>query len=985
MFAIIAAGTTLGAIDRPVVVARHTTRFSHTAPIDAGSTAWNALTVGNGDFAFTADLTGLQSLNNSYSTPHAYPLYTLSNWGWHTPDPSVVYGEAPGGLFHADGSLNYVAENVSIADSADARRGKGNRTVPYQFNCQVYNAGGKCDFLRDFPARLNLGQLAFVLPGAAAAATAGGGGGGGGGGGARGGCDPLGAWCNTAAATLNHSTGRYGCEAGRRAIDVVPASAAAAKASGCAANASCSWAGGWHGAPFCADSATGEIAMDGVTGDPPRTNRGYFRGGSCDAIQWNNTFDRSAWCRSGSAACAPAPPPSPGDAAGDFHFLALPNVSTADQALDMWTGELSSNWSYVGRDSAVHNVSVLTTVAADTDTVATRFTAPSAMGLGVQLAFPTISRGGYSTDWQPFVANGTSGPWEDHLTTVLGNSRAADGRSGRLDLHRTLQHDRYSVSCAWALESSGGGSGGGGGGGGAAAEVVQTAPHAFTLHLVPAAARSGAAATRQGSSGGVEELSVVELRCRFESACCVGTAPPKPAGALAAEPVPSFAAARGESTAMWDGFWRGGAFADIAGRTPDPRAHELERRVVQGAFLLRSQESGSVPPQESALLYNSWTGKHHTEMRYWHQAWLPLWGHPELLARSDEWFVQRLGQARRHAAEQGYAGARWGKMLGESNPHGLGAGERALMYWESPNNINPGLVWHQPHVVYMAELEYRAAASGAAQAEVLHRLADVVLNTTAFIADFPERRLSTGTRGAWLDLGPPLVSAAEGEGPYDVFNPTYEITQFRFALEVGQAWRERLGMARDAAWDSVRENLAPLPVVTLPDGVTQVYNRHQNCAPSVFDPHAQHCQALRSHPALTGALGCMPQLASDKAEQVVDPAIMNNTLFEVLATWDWNGAWGWDMPMVAMTAVRLNQPEVAVDTLLMNTSKNNYVPTGYNHPGKQGELTAYLPGNGGIMIAIALMAGGWEGAPPGEAPGFPSDWAVQAEGFTPYF
>ena len=168
MFAVIAAGTTLGAIDRPVVVARHTTRFSHTAPIDAGSTAWNALTVGNGDFAFTADLTGLQSLNNSYSTPHAYPLYTLSNWGWHTPDPSVVYGEAPGGLFHADGSLNYVAENVSIADSADARRGKGNRTVPYQFNCKVYNAGGKCDFLHDFPARLNLGQLAFVLPGAAA-------------------------------------------------------------------------------------------------------------------------------------------------------------------------------------------------------------------------------------------------------------------------------------------------------------------------------------------------------------------------------------------------------------------------------------------------------------------------------------------------------------------------------------------------------------------------------------------------------------------------------------------------------------------------------------------------------------------------------------------------------------------------------------------------------------------------------------------------
>ena len=83
--------------------------------------------------------------------------------------------------------------------------------------------------------------------------------------------------------------------------------------------------------------------------------------------------------------------------------------------------------------------------------------------------------------------------------------------------------------------------------------------------------------------------------------------------------------------------------------------------------------------------------------------------------------------------------------------------------------------------------------------------------------------------------------------------------------------------------------------------------------------------------------------------------------------------------------LRLNQPEVAVDTLLMNASTNEYVPTGYNHPTKSGQLTAYLPGNGGILIAVALMAGGWEGAPPGEAPGFPSDWAVQAEGFTPYF
>lgn len=89
-------------------------------------------------------------------------------------------------------------------------------------------------------------------------------------------------------------------------------------------------------------------------------------------------------------------------------------------------------------------------------------------------------------------------------------------------------------------------------------------------------------------------------------------------------------------------------------------------------YLLRSQEAGSIMPQESGLLYNSWTGKHHSEMRYWHQTWLPLWGHPELLAKSDEWFVERLSNATSNSALQGYAGARWGKMLGEANMRGFG-------------------------------------------------------------------------------------------------------------------------------------------------------------------------------------------------------------------------------------------------------------------------------------------------------------------------
>ena len=70
-----------------------------------------------------------------------------------------------------------------------------------------------------------------------------------------------------------------------------------------------------------------------------------------------------------------------------------------------------------------------------------------------------------------------------------------------------------------------------------------------------------------------------------------------------------------------------------------------------------------------------------------------------------------------------------------------------------------------------------------------------------------------------------------------------------------------------------------------------------------------------------------------------------------------------------MTAARLGEPELAIDALMMNTPKNRFHPNGHNYqrPG----LTAYLPGNGGLFSAVAMMAAGWDGAPARHAPGFP--------------
>jgi len=87
--------------------------------------------------------------------------------------------------------------------------------------------------------------------------------------------------------------------------------------------------------------------------------------------------------------------------------------------------------------------------------------------------------------------------------------------------------------------------------------------------------------------------------------------------------------------------------------------------------------------------------------------------------------------------------------------------------------------------------------------------------------------------------------------------------------------------------------------------------------------------------------------------------------------------------MTAMTAARLGEQKSAVDVLLMDVVKNTYLPNGHNY--QTDGLSIYLPGNGGLLIAIAMMAAGWDNCPPIHAPGFPQDgsWTVKWEGLSP--
>ncbi len=120
----------------------------------------------------------------------------------------------------------------------------------------------------------------------------------------------------------------------------------------------------------------------------------------------------------------------------------------------------------------------------------------------------------------------------------------------------------------------------------------------------------------------------------------------------------------------------------------------------------------------------------------------------------------------------------------------------------------------------------------------------------------------------------------------------------------------------------------------------------------------------------------------------IDFATMKNTFDWIFANWKWSVTWGWDYAALAMCAARVGEPEHAVDVLFLDTVKNHWAVNGHNFQrGGPGDtsLPMYLPSNGGLLAAVAMMAAGWDGAPKRNAPGFPDNgqWTVRWEGLQP--
>jgi hypothetical protein len=467
------------------------------------------------------------------------------------------------------------------------------------------------------------------------------------------------------------------------------------------------------------------------------------------------------------------------------------------------------------------------------------------------------------------VHSGDPSDWTqpaEHRTDLA--NRSATGATWR----RTLDETRYAARGAWSPNL----------------RLVQTGPHFYRLEPV-----------------GDGPLELVIDFSRAENG-----------GAL-----PSVDEVRAASEAHWESFWSEGGVLDLSDST-DPRAPELERRIVLSEYLTAIQCAGTIPPQETGETFNSWFGKFHLEMHWWHAAHFSLWGRTPLLERSFPWYRSVLAKARETARMQGYAGARWPKMVG---PAGR----------ESPSGVGVFLIWQQPHPIYLAELAYLARP----ERRLLDEMAEVVFATADFMASYP----FWDERTSRYILGPPLIPAQELHPARTTFNPTFELAYWEWGLRTAQEWRRRLGLPPKPEWERVASRLSPLP---MRDGL---YLNAES------DPETwTKVEQRRDHPTVLGAYGFV-------ASPRVDREAMRRTLHRVMSDWQWPETWGWDYGLTALTAARLGEPEIAVDALLLDTPKNRYLPNGHNYqrPG----LSIYLPGNGALLAASAHMAASGSGFP----------------------
>ena len=589
--------------------------------------------------------------------------------------------------------------------------------------------------------------------------------------------------------------------------------------------------------------------------------------------------------------------------------LPLSAITNIRQELKLWDGEIESTYKVSGTP-----VEVSTGVHPAKDAlyarIKTDLLAEGKAAVNIRFSYPTGKHADDANDWtKP----------ERHQSRIISH----DDHSALIE--RSLDSTRYYVLLQWEGNAS----------------IQEIAPHHFTLTTTDDVLTISAEYLP-----GLSELSG-NASSRFE-----------------------YDQYHKATLRHWSRWWREGAIVDFSHCTA-PRAKELERRVVLSQYLTQINCANAMPPQETGLTYNSWFGRPHLEMTWWHAVDFALWNRPGVIAQMLDWYnTKAYPVARKIAERQGFKGVRWMKM---TDPW---AGE-------APSNTGSFLIWQQPHYIYLAEEMYRANPSS----ETLKKYAEQVEATAEFMADFVTPSKVNGGSSAIQYTLRGATAMQECMTKDISYNQPFELAYWCYGLSIAQQWRERQGKERVPLWDDIISKISTLPEANgiytagLPLGKVDKlesfnpFNTVGGNASANITTETFAEKTRNDHPAVLGACGLLPYYP------IYNKVEMAKTLSWVMQNWNWQTTWGWDYGMIAMAAARLGDTKTALDALLIDTQKNTYLKNGHNFQTPD-RLRIYLPGNGALLTAVAMMCAGWDGCREPLNPGFPNDgtWNVRWEG-----
>ena len=635
--------------------------------------------------------------------------------------------------------------------------------------------------------------------------------------------------------------------------------------------------------------------------------------------------------------------------------LPLKSITSIRQEQKLWDGEIESSYKADGTP-----VEVTTGVHPKKDAlyarIKTKLLTDQRATVTLRFSYPTGKHADDANDWtRP----------DRHQSAIISQT----DHSALIE--RTLDSTRYQVLLEWEGNAS----------------LKQLAPHHFSLST-----------TDDILTFSAEYIPGVPMSSGHSAL------PGLPVISAAPSPAFEYDQYHKATQRFWHSFWQEGAIIDFSQCT-DPRAKELERRVVLSQYLTQVNCANNMPPQESGLTYNTWFGRPHLEMTWWHAVDFALWKRPEAVAQMLDWYNSvAYPVARKIAERQGFKGIRWMKM---TDPW---AGE-------APSNTGSFLIWQQPHYIYLAEEMFRANPS----AETLQKYAAQVEATAEFMADFvTPRPVNSGSSAVKTPAvkTPSIEYTLRGTTSMqecmtkDIsYNHPFELAYWQYGLAIANLWRERQGKPRMALWDDIIQHLAKLPkhdsiyTAGLPIATTgslapfdpfdtvdaapgqpgKTGRPGQPGISGITETFAEKCR--NDHPAVLGACGLLPSRPVNSSTAAVPYTLLYNkapmkaTLSWVMRNWNWQTTWGWDYGMIAMAAARLGEPETALKALFIDTQKNTYLKNGHNFQTAD-RLRIYLPGNGALLTAVAMMCAGWDGCPEPLNPGFPKDgtWNVRWEG-----